>query len=167
MGNNTYFYLGAYLAIETKPIVKLSHEWYCVSHPKNTTTLTQAYCYQCGKLMERLPSIEVYPDWIYLENELPKIFEEEMRELTHRDSKDDTILLCGNTVDDGETWMYLEASRHTDMQEHAKPFPNESEIDKMIDALRSNHKELIAEIQKHPSVVCVLYGCGFVEDSEI
>lgn len=141
-------------------------KWTCAVHGTSAYELNR-YCSVCGNALERLPPVETYPDWYDIEQELPDVYHEQMRELTHHKKKDNVILLCGNTIDEGETWLWLGANKYDEVDPKTKPFPDLPEVQHMIYSLGSNHDGLIAEIKKNKSVKSVLYGCGFVLTEDI
>lgn len=167
MGNNTYFYFGAYLRVVTVSEITQQNKWTCVNHGDVMAYRDGEFCRYCGSALERVPDKREFPSWGDIEYSLDEVFHEEMSELTHVGMKDGVILLRGNLNDDGESWLHLSANKYDTVEEKVVAFPNESEIQSMVDSLRENHKELIQEIKTHPRVSAVLYGCGFVEDSEI
>lgn len=166
MSNQRSFYFGAYLRVVLNSVMKQPKKWVCDAHGTSAYEAGH-YCSVCGNALERLPEVETYPSWYEIEQELPEQYYEQMRELTHHKAKDNVIYLCGNTIDDGETWLYLGANKYDDIEQKTKPFPSELEMESMIQSLQKNHAGLIEELKNHPSVRRVMYSCGFVLDEDI
>lgn len=156
MSNNTDYYFGAYLEIETStmPVTK-SYRVCANGHIENRSF---AFCPTCGAqiamrevtAMERPNSLyELLPD------------DEQLTSVTPPALYGLKIIAIANTTSDGR-WLVIDGDDTIEILD----FPTDAEVSSLKVALTERYAGIIAALRQHPAVLSVTVKAGYVLNTE-
>lgn len=156
MSNNTDYYFGAYLEIETteRPVT-ISYRACANGHKENRSF---AFCPTCGAqiAMREVTAME-RPNSLY--DLLPD--DEQLTGITPPALYGLKIIAIANTTSTGQ-WLVIDGDDTVEMLD----FPTDAEVSNLKAALTERYAGTIAALRQHPAVLSVTVKAGYVLNTE-
>ena len=157
MSNNTDYYFGAYLEIETAtmPVTK-SYRACANGHTENRSF---AFCPTCGaQIAMREVTVMERPNSLY---ELLPDDDEQLTSITPPALYGMKIIAIANTTSAGQ-WLVIDGDDTIEILD----FPTDAEVSSLKTALLERYAVTIDALRQHPAVLSVTVKAGYVLNTE-
>ena len=155
--NETWYYLGAYLEVQTKMHTRVTTSRECENgHAVEGTP----FCPICGRAAEEV-DLEIPSFPLFVDDVIGEQWEDRLSHLNSPSQPQGILRLIDNSNRVGE-WIKLSRYQSSD----SKKFPTTAEIEAMKAELRDECRDVIAAITESPDVVSVTVKAGYVLDQE-